>query len=254
MCLINFQIQDHPTYKLIIAANRDEFYERPTAPAQYWDNEPDILAGRDLVQMGTWLGITKQGKIAALTNFRDPDQMAAGKHSRGEIVKNYLSGNNGPEEFLRALKMKKDQYVGFNVIVGNPNQMFYYNNIQDVISEIIPGTHGLSNHFLNTPWPKVTKGKRMLIDYLMENEELETDALFDIISDAEEAKEENLPKTGVSLDLERNLSPLFIKTPEYGTRSSTVLLIDRDNHVTFVERLYETGEFTKENRFLFQIE
>ncbi|GAB3061239.1 NRDE family protein [Virgibacillus ainsalahensis] len=253
MCLINFQINSHPNYKFIVAANRDEFYERPTAPAAFWEDHPTILAGRDLMQMGTWLGITKQGRFAALTNYRDPKHMKTGNLSRGEIVKNYLANDISPEGFLENLRKNQANYVGFNIIAGNPDQLFHYHNVKNQISEIPAGTHGLSNDSLNTPWPKVVKGKRNLQEYVMKHEKLDIDKLFEIVSDAEEAQDEDLPETGVDLDLERKLSPLFIKTPGYGTRSSTVLLVDRSNNVTFVERSYEKGEFTGENRFEFQI-
>lgn len=254
MCLINFQFHEHPNYKLIVAANRDEFYGRPTAPARFWDDEPNILAGRDLVQQGTWLGITKQGRFAALTNYRDPEQPVTGKHSRGDIVRSYLAEDATPQNFLESLKENKHKYAGFNIIIGDTEQILYYNNIQDKVTEINTGTHGLSNHYLNTPWPKVTKGKANLHKYTMSQEKVQTDKLFQIISDAEEAQDENLPETGVGLDLERKLSPLFIKTPEYGTRSSTVLLIDNNNEVTFVERTYDKGEFAKENQYNFQLQ
>ncbi|UJL47387.1 NRDE family protein [Virgibacillus sp. NKC19-16] len=254
MCLINLHLNDHPNYKLIVAANRDEFYERSTAPADFWEDEPQILAGRDLVQMGTWLGVTKQGRFAALTNFRDPDHMQASKFSRGEIVKDYLRTDISPEEFLHTLKQDKDKYVGYNVLVGNAEKLFHYNNVHDEITAISPGTHGLSNDTLNTPWPKVTKGKKNLRDYVMSQEEIEPDKLFEIVSDAEEAPDDDLPETGVELDFERKLSPLFIQTPDYGTRSSTVLLIDNQDNITFHERTFDQGEFKKENHFSFQIE
>ena len=253
MCLINFQFHEHPNYKLIVAANRDEFYGRPTASAHFWEDEPNILAGRDLLQMGTWLGVTKQGRFAALTNFRDPAHMDAGKVSRGAIVRNYLAEDSSSEKFLESLDKEKDHYTGFNLLVGNPDELFYYSNIQGEIIEVSAGTHGLSNHLLNTPWPKVEKGKHNLKTYVMGQEKVEVDALFTLLADEAIAEDASLPETGVGLDLERKLSPLFIKTPDYGTRSSSVLLVDNDNHFTFAERTYELGELTKENHFTFQI-
>ena len=254
MCLINFQFNEHPHYKLIVAANRDEFYNRPTASAHFWEDNPLILAGRDLVQMGTWLGVTKQGRFAALTNFRDPNTETSIKISRGKIVQNYLAGNESPDDFLESLNREKEQYTGFNLIVGNPNELVYYNNIEAEIRDISAGTHGLSNHFLNTPWPKVTKGKAKLREYVLRQKEVQVNALFEILSNDELAPDVDLPETGVGLDLERVLSPLFIKTPKYGTRSATVLLVDNENNVTFVERTYEMGEFKEDNRFTFQLE
>lgn len=254
MCLINFHFQDHPKYKLIIAANRDEFYKRPTAEAHFWEDKPMILAGRDLMQMGTWLGISKNGRFAALTNFRDPSQMKGDKVSRGEIVSNYLETDISPQAYLKSLHENKERYEGFNVLVGSPDQLFYYSNIQGKISEIPSGTHGLCNHLLNTPWPKVMKGKDALQKVVQQQSKVESSDLFSLLSDNEEAEDIHLPNTGVPLELERKLSPLFIKTPDYGTRSSTVLTVDYDNQVTFIERTYEKGEFSKENRFFFQID
>lgn len=254
MCLINLQFQEHPNYKLIVAANRDEAYARPTAPAQFWEDSPEILAGRDLLQMGTWLGITKHGQFAALTNYRDPAHMKSGVNSRGKIITDYLANDITAEAFLGSLKRDKDNYVGFNLILGNPDSLHYYNNIENKAIKIIPGTHGLSNHFLNTPWPKVIKGKKRLREYVMSQKNINSDVLFEILSDAEEAQDEHLPQTGVGLELERKLSPLFIKTANYGTRSSTVLVIDRNDIVTFTERTYHAGKFVNEKQFSFQLE
>lgn len=253
MCLINFQFHEPPNYKLIVAANRDEFYGRSTAPAHFWEDEPNILAGRDLRQMGTWLGVTKQGRFAALTNFRDPAHMDAGKVSRGAIVRDYLAGSVSSEKFLESLHNNKENYTGFNLLVGNPDELFYYSNMQGEIHEVPAGTYGLSNHLLNTPWPKVTKGKNNLKTYVMGQDKVEVDPLFTLLADEAIAEDASLPETGVGLDLERKLSPLFIKTPDYGTRSSSVLLVDNDNHFTFAERTYELGELTKESHFTFQI-
>ncbi|MFC2947083.1 NRDE family protein [Virgibacillus sediminis] len=253
MCLINFHFQAHPTYPLIVAANRDEFYGRPTAPADFWEDEPNILAGRDLEQMGTWLGVTKNGRFAALTNYRSPEHMAVGGISRGEIVKEYLSGDSSPEAFMHHLQKNRKRYTGFNLIAGDTQQLLHYHNVYNEITEIEPGTHGLSNDTLNTPWPKVVKGKRNLKEYVKSHESLHPEPLFDIISDAEKAPDEQLPDTGVGVQMERELSPLFIQMPEYGTRASTVMLIDYSNHVTFVERSYEHGHSAGENRFDFRI-
>ncbi|RDW19783.1 NRDE family protein [Oceanobacillus chungangensis] len=253
MCLINLHYNDHPTYKLIIAANRDEFYQRPTASAHFWKDEPNILAGRDLVEMGTWLGISRQGRFAALTNFRNPKLNEAAKISRGEIVRQYLASNTPTAEFLEELKITRNNYAGYNIIFGNADELFHFNNILDEENRIGEGTHALSNHTLDTPWPKVRRGKKMLHDYVIGNSKIETDALFKIISNAEIADDKELPQTGVGIELERMLSPLFIKMPEYGTRSSTVLLVDHQNHVTFAERTYVKGELLKEETFSFQL-
>jgi len=253
MCLICFQFHDHLNYKLVIAANRDEFYSRPTAQAAYWQDNPNILAGRDLLQMGTWLGITKHGKFAALTNYRESNQHVTNKISRGEIVTNYLKTDVSAEQFLESLHTKRNDYAGFNVIIGNSNHLLYYNNIQEKPSFIKHGTHALSNHFLNTPWPKVTKGRSMLKQYMNSNDEIDIDVLFNIMSNTEEATDESLPNTGLGIELERKLSPLFIQTPDYGTRSTSILLIDKTDRVTFVERTYYKNGLKNDNRYSFQI-
>lgn len=251
MCLINFSFRSHPRYKLVIAANRDEFYKRPTEKAHYWEDDPGILAGRDLMQMGTWLGVSKTGRIAALTNFRDPSMPEAGKLSRGAIVHNYLKSDKQTEPFLRALK--PEDYTGFNLIAGTADEIFYYNNTDQKPSPVDAGVHGLSNHFLDTPWPKVIKGKNYLDRYLSEHEELDFAQLFDLLADAEQAGETELPNTGVGLEFEKILSPIFIKTADYGTRSSTIVAVDMENNLTFAERVYQDGLLEVEQIFTFKI-
>ncbi|MFJ8066623.1 NRDE family protein [Psychrobacillus sp. NPDC096426] len=253
MCLINFQFHDHPNYKLIVVANRDEFYDRKTEPAHFWEDAPNLLAGRDLVGLGTWLGITKEGKFAALTNYRNPLEVGDGKTSRGEIVLNFLVGNLSSEEYLHSLDRNKEKYNGFNLILGNPGKLYYYNNVEGEITEIDPGTHGLSNKFLNTAWPKVVKGRDSLKAYSLKKKEVQLDELFAIMTDAEMALDEDLPNTGVGIELERSLSALFIKIPNYGTRCSTIILVDHTNQVTFAERTYVNGQFASDKRFSFQL-
>lgn len=253
MCLIHFHFQKHPKYKLIVAANRDEFYERPTEAAHFWPDAPYLLAGRDLLKKGTWLGITKEGRFAALTNIRDLTLEKERNRSRGSIVSEFLTSNDSPELFLEKLRKEKDSYPGFNILIGNENELFHYNNVRNIISRVTPGTHSLSNDTLNTPWPKTAKGRERLNDYLLHNDSVNEDALFNIMEDKEIAPDSLLPDTGVGLELERKLSASFIKIPNYGTRSITVLLIDRNNHITFRERTYIKGIFDSEQAFSFFI-
>lgn len=253
MCLILFQFQQHRNYKLVLAANRDESYNRPTAPAQFWEDKPTILAGRDLLQMGTWLGITTSGRFAGLTNYRHPDHLSSGKLSRGAIVTSYLEGKETCEEYLHKQALRKDDYVGYNILVGSPDELKYYSNVEDKITTIPPGVHGLSNHFLNTPWPKVELGKKHLQSYLEQVDKVDPDELFTILANSEEARVDDLPDTGIGLELEKKLSSMFIKMPDYGTRCSTVLTIDHNNYVTFIERTFESGNFKSEAKFAFQI-
>lgn len=251
MCIITFHYKQHPNYKLIVVANRDEFYERPTEPAHFWEDEPNLLAGRDLKAFGTWLGMTKEKRFAALTNFRGIANERDDRKSRGEIVANFLKTDCSPRAFLQKLDQMSDDYNGFNVLVGSPDRLFYYSNVQKEIVEIEPGTHSISNHLLNTPWPKVERAKEKLHNYITEHEELDVDILFDQLYDREIAEDEKLPDTGVGLELERQLSPIFIKTGNYGTRASTVILVTNDDKVTFIERTFHNGTFQFERKFTF---
>lgn len=253
MCLIHFHLQDHPNYKLIVAANRDESYDRPTEKAHYWPDTPSLLAGRDMLQGGTWLGITKEGRFAALTNIRDLSLEGKDKKSRGHIVREFLSTTISPSDFLEKISNERDAYAGFNIIVGNASELFHYNNIENTITALPAGTHSLSNATLNTPWPKVVKGRAKLDTYLRQNDYVKTDDLFHILESEEEAPDSALPNTGIGLDLERKLSASFIKTPNYGTRSATVILINREFDVVFNERTYINGEMTAEEKFTFTL-
>jgi len=254
VCLVNFHFQDYRFYKLIVVANRDEFYDRATATADFWEDYPDILGGRDLLHTGTWLGMTRGGRFAALTNYRDPNE-GQRRFSRGDIVRDFLAESDAPVHFIQKISNNKENYGGYNIVVGDGNHLFHYNNVLDEMNEITSGTHSLSNHTLNTPWPKVAKGKKRLSEYVQSCPgEVAVNSLFDIISDQTMADDLELPETGVGLEMERLLSPMFIKIPNYGTRSSTVLLTDKENHVTFVERTFQDGEFQVENRFVFKID
>lgn len=239
MCLIFTAINYHPVYKLIVAANRDEFYSRETAAANYWPDFPDVLGGRDLQAGGTWMGITKTGKIAMLTNYRDPKNIRPDAPSRGFLVSDYLENNTGPEEYLKSIKPA--DYNGFNLILGNADQLYYLSNYKSGITTLSNGLYGLSNALLDVPWPKVVKGKKKLAPILGKSD-LTTAELMEFLYDTEVATE-NLPNTGVSADLEKALSSMFIKTPGYGSRCSTVVLVDRNNHVRFSERVYDLTTF-----------
>lgn len=254
MCLIVFSYKSHPHYDLIFAANRDEFYERPTRPAQFWDNHPDILAGKDLTAGGTWMGINKRGQFAALTNYRDPSIMRDNPPSRGQIVLDYLARQTPPEPFLQSLQSRAPSYMGFNVLTGTPRTLLHYSNVHKKITRVEPGIHGLSNHLLDTPWPKVQQSKQEL-EALIQDNNFNEDALFRILKNDQPAPENALPDTGIPEELEKQISPIFIKTDKYGTRSSTILLIDKKRNVTFEERRYDdaTDSFASPARFEFTI-
>lgn len=240
MCLILFAWRRHPDYPLILAANRDEFYERPTAPAAFWEDARGLLAGRDLREGGTWLGVTRRGRFAALTNYRDPAALKEAAPSRGGLVSGYLRGRLSPSSYLRRLRPGAARYNGFGLLAGNPDELHYFSNRGDSAA-VPPGIHGMSNHLLDTPWPKVERGMQALEGLLEREKKPSTVSLLDLLADRSRPPDERLPATGVGLEWERVLSPLFIESPLYGTRSSTVLIIDRRGRVTFVERLFSGG-------------
>lgn len=242
MCLILLAYHYHPEYPLIMAANRDEFYQRPTAPAAFWDDYPDILAGRDLEKMGTWLGISRKGRVGAVTNYRGLFQTKAEPRSRGELVTNFLVAEKTPEDYLEELRQKRVDYHGFNLLIGDHKQMFYYSNVSDKMELLTPGIHGLSNAFLNTPWPKVVHGKRLLEQTVLKQKKvLDPESFFSILALDKPFPDEELPDTGVGIEWERTLSPLFITSSNYGTRSSTLIWINKQGDVHFQERSFSKG-------------
>ena len=240
MCLLLTALNTHPAYKLILLANRDEHYDRPTCPAAFWDEAPSVLAGKDLQGGGTWLGITRNGRIAAVTNYRDPSSMKEGAPSRGRLVSDFLLGQEGPLEYLDKLDQEAGKYNGFNLIVGDKDQLYWYSNRSLGVHPLSAGIHGLSNHLLDTPWPKVAKSKDALTRLLSGQRAPSLEELFHILADRTVPDDASLPHTGVELEWERILSPIFIVSPTYGTRSSTVLLIDVQDRVTFVEKTFNS--------------
>lgn len=254
MCLILFANEIHERYKLVLAANRDEFYGRPSLKVEYWPSNTNILAGRDLEAGGTWLGITGQGRLAALTNYRDPLREVESPLSRGKLVSDYLQGIELPEQYLAKVKEERHCYKPFNLLTGNQDTLYYYSPLKNQVTAVESGVHGLSNSFLDTPWPKVSKGKRLLTE-LLSKEVLSSQELLEMLMDQEVFEDHRLPDTGVGIELERTLSAMFIKGPKYGTRASSVLLIDRNNHVTFTERsLNENEQEFTEVHFEFDIQ
>ena len=244
MCLVLFAYEVHPSYRLILAANRDEFYERPTQRASFWPDAPGVLAGRDLLHGGTWLGVTRAGRFAAVTNYRDPAAKLDGAPSRGALVKDFLAGAQSPADYARAIDARAAAYNGFNLLVGDARGLYYLSNRGGPPRELPAGVYGLSNHLLDTPWPKVERGKKALAEVVGRGDALAPEPFIDILFDRVCASEAELLDTGVGVELERLLSPLFIVSPAYGTRCSTVVLIDRRGTLTFVERTYGSGAVT----------
>jgi len=257
MCLIIFLYDKHPDFRFILAANRDEFYDRPTSPLAFWDDTPAVLAGRDLRGTGTWLGLAKNGGIAAITNFREPTLFKPDAPSRGLLVSDYLTGTKTPKIYLKQIKTIGHRYNGFNLLLGDSNGLYYYSNKMDKIKELKPGLYGLSNHLLDTPWPKVEKGKAFFKHVLSKEKRINTEDIFSLLADRTFPPDDRLPDTGIGLKWEQILSPLFITSDTYGTRSSSIVLIDRSHEASFTERSFipeESESFKqKTRRFNFQI-
>ena len=254
MCLIVLGIKSHPVYKLVFAANRDEYYDRPSAAVGFWKEAPNLLAGKDLRAGGTWFGITRGGRIAAITNFRDPGPHKSDASSRGELVTRFLLGNEEPMDYLESLCGEADKYNGYNIIVGSKDNLYWYSNRGNRVNSIPHGIHGLSNHLLNTPWPKVVRTKKAMGQLLAKPDRPQPEEIFHLLSDRNVADEKSLPQTGLGLELEQKLSPVFISIPDYGTRSSTVLLIDHNDQVTCLEKTFQPDHDTADTvKYCFSI-
>jgi uncharacterized protein with NRDE domain len=255
MCLILAALHAHPDHALVIAANRDEFYDRPTAPAAFWPDHPRILGGRDLRAGGTWLAIDRTGRFAAVTNYRQGEREAAAPRSRGHLVSDYLSSGMDGGTHVAGVEREADRYNGFNLIAGDARELHWFSNREGRRRRLGPGIYGLSNHLLDTPWPKVTAGKGALSAALGGSGGDLVSGLFALLSDRTKVGDDSLPRTGIGLAWERLLSSAFIASAEYGTRSSTVVLVGRDGAVTFVERTFgPNGDPAGEVRHAFRLE
>lgn len=233
MCLILLAWQAHPDYPLVVAANRDEFFARPSVPAGFWIEAPDILAGRDLQAGGTWLGISRQQRFAALTNYREGHRQLADAPSRGALVAEFLNVSSTPEDHLEALASCSANYNGFNLFVSDGRRLGYYSNRGPGPRLLVPGIYGLSNHLLDTPWPKLSVARSAFAQALTQLPA--TTPFFDLLADKEIVADSHLPETGVALEWERILSAVFVNSPDYGTRASTLLTVHRTGLVTLIE-------------------
>lgn len=254
MCLIVLAHRQHPDYPFVFAANRDEFYERPTAPAAFWEEAPGLLAGRDLRAGGTWCGVTRTGRFSAITNYRDLRRHRPDAPSRGHLVTGFLLGDAAPAAYLEGVAREGHRYNGFNLLAREGNALAYYANEDGRVRELGPGVYGLSNHLLDTPWPKVVRARQALRDALRGPLD-DPEPFFALLADDTPAPDDALPDTGVGAAWERVLSPVFIASEGYGTRTSTVVWIDRDGQVSFFERTFPTLDpAAATRRFTFRIE
>lgn len=238
MCLIVFAWQVIPGMPLIAAGNRDEFYDRPASAANWWDDYPQVFAGRDLQGGGTWLGVTREGRFAALTNIRAPSERREDAPSRGALVSNFLAGRMTAQEYVTDLAAQSDPFNGFNLLVGDREQLIWYSNRGQADARnglpLAPGIYGLSNDLLDTPWPKVVRTKAQFASLLCQG--ASEDAYFEMLTDTTRASDCRLPKTGVGVELERLLSSVCIESPTYGTRVSTLVRLHESNAAVLSER------------------
>jgi uncharacterized protein with NRDE domain len=233
MCLLAIAWRAHPDYPLVVAANRDEFYARPTPAAHYWDDHPRVLAGRDLEAGGSWLGISRDGRFAALTNYRDPANNNPQARSRGQLVSGFLSGDASALDYADFIWQSRAEYNGFNLLLSDGDELIYCGNYAEKIVRLEPGVYALSNALLDTPWPKTVAARNCLRDWLQAPGELVD--LASLLMDATPAADTDLPDTGIDYVFEKALSSQFIELEHYGTRSITGLWVDRDGNAEFNE-------------------
>lgn len=252
MCLIVVGHRMHPDYPLVLAANRDEYYQRPTAAADFWAQAPQVLAGRDLQGGGTWLGVTRQGRWAALTNVRGAGTVPAG-YSRGLLVSGFLRSTDASWRYLTRVARWGHRFAGFNLLAGDCSELASFSNRDAGVRLLTPGCYGLSNHLLDSPWPKVEQAKQQF-KAVLEKPGFKLDQLWQVLSDRRLPSPKSLPKTGLEPDLERALGAIFVQLPGYGTRCSTLLAIGHDGHVRLAERRYAgDGTIEGESCFAFNL-
>ena len=251
MCLIAFAFKAHPDYRLILGANRDEFYGRPAEAMRWWPDHPSLLAGRDLKAGGTWLAVSKSGRFAAVTNYREDLKTQRGEHSRGELVTGFVAGKKSPLAYCNTID--PFGFAGFSLLAAAGDEMAYVSNRGDDARELLPGVYALSNASLDTPWTKVLRGKSA-IEALLEQGTFDAESIFRLLSDSEPAATDDDVGTGLAPDIARAVSAPFIATPEYGTRCSTVLLAGASGHVEIHERRFDSaGAPVGDTRFEFLI-
>lgn len=254
MCLIIFAHQANPQLPLVLAANRDEFFSRPTQQASYWNSSnssSQVLAGKDLQAGGTWLGVSRSGRFSAVTNVRDPSQVEQAARSRGSLTLEFLEGAMSATEYAETLANEFDQYAGYNLLLGDGNDMVYVNNLEAIVKNLEPGVYGLSNGFLNSNWPKVNRGRDELTSLMQEPNSIATDQLIEMMQHREISSDDQLPSTGVALELERVLSSTFIMNGDrgYGTLCSTAIIATATGEFRFSEQNYDASGKRTERHF-----
>lgn len=258
MCLIVFAWRRHPDYPLVVAANRDEYLDRPAVPAHWWTDAPELLAGRDLEAGGTWMGLSRGGRFAALTNYRDPSRRVSGAPSRGALVRDALAASADAHATLCHIAAHSTRHAAFNLLLGDGEHLGVLESTTGTVRLLEPGVYGLSNHLLDSPWPKLVKARERLaalLPGLTAESVAGDDAVLALLRDPTPAPDPHLPDTGISLEWERWLSPAFIRAPGYGTRCSSLVLVGRDAQVRLREWSWDRhGELRSEVSHRFAVE
>jgi uncharacterized protein with NRDE domain len=250
MCLLTLAWHTHPDYPLILAGNRDERHARASSGATFWSDGPGILGGRDLEAGGTWLGVTTAGRYAAVTNYRDGLAAPRTPRSRGELTAAFLRGGMAASSYMEEVADRGADYGPFGLLCGDRDGLWYYSNRAAAPAPVTAGVHGLSNHLLDTAWPKVVTSKSRL-KLLTETDAITSESLFRLLADRATAADGALPDTGIGLELERRASAAFVVDPYYGTRCSTLLLLHRDGSIRFAERRFDpAGEALETRHFM----
>jgi uncharacterized protein with NRDE domain len=242
MCLLVLAWRAHPRYRLVVAANRDEYHERPAAALGKWPPPAQILAGRDLRACGTWLGLDRARRFGVVTNFRDLQPPKPGAPSRGELIPQFLSSADTPAAFFAALGAHAGSYSGFNLLLADRDSLWYGSNRATPFArELAPGVYGLSNEFLDTPWPKLARVRRGFEQWLRQAPQSAPLELFALLDDRQRVADDALlPHTGLTREWEHILSAPFVQHADYGTRSSTVLLLEADGRCSLAERRFDS--------------
>jgi uncharacterized protein with NRDE domain len=251
MCILAFAKNVHPEYPFIMIGNRDEFYRRPTLPAHWWDD--NLLAGKDLEAGGTWLGMSRDGKLATLTNYRDISGIKTDARTRGSLPLDFLTGDADQLKYHETISQKAEAFNGFNLLTWQNGEMYHFSNYENKINQIPDGVHSLSNALLNSSWPKTQLLAHRFEQSLSQG--IDINDWFELLTNEQKADDDQLPSTGLTIAREKAVSSICIRTPDYGTCSSTIVLINTKNEVTFVERNYSVGNRKAQtNTFKFKIE
>lgn len=263
MCLIVLALQRHAQYPFVLAGNRDEFFARASSPAGWWPDAPGVLGGRDLEAGGTWMGVTTNGRLAAVTNYRERIARSPTARSRGELVLQFLRSEERCATYAAQVATRASTYSGYSLLtgtgIGSPAGEVWIdsNRTSNVATRLVPGIFGLSNGPPNAPWPKLVRARHGL-EVALEATDLQhtslAQTLLELLSDPSLANRLDLPETGVAPEFEHKLSAIFVRMPDYGTRTSTVLIVDRQGAAFFIERTYDLRSAPQERSFSFQIE